>query len=420
MNVWADQFTNRYLTEAAPVPSVYPEAAAEKPPEATTAPSSEDTGRATEKRGIMDKVVDLFRPGKWISMFKLRQRAEPAGTSGPASTVSVWNPVPTAWFQSINALAIVLFAPFVAILWTALARRGWNPSIASKMAFGVLLQGLAFALMMVAGQREDQPTSTRLLTDQLPAGITVDEAQHVCAAPDFKKDPEPCQAGRLTYDPAKHLLSMRGVLPDTERDRLVRVTAPADFQEAVMKLEELTKGWKEGDKPVVLQLPSEPPGFDLRYAGFSKSAVRYDPATKKLTVAKEMADKDIKPLLVAAGNPQFRDTINTLYQQSAAFQVNPSWLLWFYILSTIAELCLSPVGLSMVSKLAPAKFATMLMGLWLLVNFFGNFAAGAFGESWGTTAPIPYFMIFAVALCGASVLLFLLVRKVEAMMHGVN
>jgi POT family proton-dependent oligopeptide transporter len=87
---------------------------------------------------------------------------------------------------------------------------------------------------------------------------------------------------------------------------------------------------------------------------------------------------------------------------------------------TIGELCLSPVGLSMVSKLAPAKFATMLMGLWLLTSFFGNFAAGAFGEKWGTWAPIPYFLFLAIMLAGASLILFVLVRKIVSIMHGVN
>jgi POT family proton-dependent oligopeptide transporter len=74
----------------------------------------------------------------------------------------------------------------------------------------------------------------------------------------------------------------------------------------------------------------------------------------------------------------------------------------------------------MVSKLAPAKFATMLMGLWFLTNFFGSFAAGALGESWGSIPPFDYFLIPLIVLGVASLILFAFSRKVAAMMHGVN
>src|SRR5262249_33357707 len=48
--------------------------------------------------------------------------------------------------------------------------------------------------------------------------------------------------------------------------------------------------------------------------------------------------------------------------------VGPWWLFWVYLLHTLGELCLSPVGLSMVSKLAPARLAALLMGIWYLAN----------------------------------------------------
>ena len=73
----------------------------------------------------------------------------------------------------------------------------------------------------------------------------------------------------------------------------------------------------------------------------------------------------------------------------------------------------------MVSKLAPARFATMLMGLWLLTSFFGNFAAGAFGEKWDEWPPTD-------VLHDLTVLLAVLPAALRAgpqdraMMHGVN
>ena len=74
----------------------------------------------------------------------------------------------------------------------------------------------------------------------------------------------------------------------------------------------------------------------------------------------------------------------------------------------------------MVSKLAPRRFATMLMGIWLLTSFFGNFTAGLAGENWEKLDPGSYFMWITVALLGASLVCYLLIKKVTAMMHGVN
>jgi POT family proton-dependent oligopeptide transporter len=74
----------------------------------------------------------------------------------------------------------------------------------------------------------------------------------------------------------------------------------------------------------------------------------------------------------------------------------------------------------MVSKLAPAKYATMLMGVWLLTSSFGNFVAGALGETWGTIPPIPFFLLSTVVVAGAAVVLFAINKKIVAAMHGVR
>jgi POT family proton-dependent oligopeptide transporter len=403
MNIWADKVSDRYLTTPMQPPRIYPEVK-----EAAGEETKLATAEAAPTGGFWDR---------WANMFKVK--AKPAATAEESG--SVFDPVPTAWFQSINALAIFILAPLFAVMWTWLDRRGLNPSIPTKMAIGVLLMALSFAVMIGAAKREDQPTSVRLQGDSLPAAIKLNAQNQLCQ--EEAGALEPYHAGRLTYDPQTHTLQMRGVLPDLDRDLMARATAPPDFVAKVKELADKTQNNLPGTRSQVI-LDREPPGLDsgagLRYAGFSKREVGYDPATRTLWSTVQLADKDIKALLVAGGEPQFRATLDDLMVKSSAFRVSSWWLFWFYILATLGELCLSPVGLSMVSKLAPAKFATMLMGLWLLTSFFGGFAAGAFGEIWGTVAPTPYFIIFLAALGGASLVLFLLVRKVVAMMHGVN
>lgn len=60
-------------------------------------------------------------------------------------------------------------------------------------------------------------------------------------------------------------------------------------------------------------------------------------------------------------------------------KVSPLWLAGVYFIMTISELCLSPIGLSLVSKLAPKKFLSLTMGAWFLTSFFGNLLAGFWG-----------------------------------------
>jgi hypothetical protein len=61
---------------------------------------------------------------------------------------------------------------------------------------------------------------------------------------------------------------------------------------------------------------------------------------------------------------------------SSGGKVLPTWLVATYLLHTIGELCLSPVGLSSVTKLAPRRFAGQMMGVWFLATALGNLLAG--------------------------------------------
>ncbi len=56
--------------------------------------------------------------------------------------------------------------------------------------------------------------------------------------------------------------------------------------------------------------------------------------------------------------------------------ISPLWLVGAYVLFTFGELCISPIGLSMVSKLSHAKFCCLLMGVWFLTSAVANILAG--------------------------------------------
>lgn len=84
---------------------------------------------------------------------------------------------------------------------------------------------------------------------------------------------------------------------------------------------------------------------------------------------------------------------------------NMLWVMgtvWFF---TIGELYLSPIGLSLVTKLAPAKMVSMIMGVWFLATFVGNYAAGFIGSYYERMTQEGFFLFLAVIAIGAAALL---------------
>ena len=77
--------------------------------------------------------------------------------------------------------------------------------------------------------------------------------------------------------------------------------------------------------------------------------------------------------------------------------VAPHWILVFYLIITLAELCVFPVGLAEISRRAPKQVTGLLMGLWVFTMGFGNLGAGWLG---GSLADAPTWMIFAVLAAG--------------------
>ncbi len=102
-------------------------------------------------------------------------------------------------------------------------------------------------------------------------------------------------------------------------------------------------------------------------------------------------------------------------QQKAAL----IWLLLTYFLHTIAELCLSPVGLSMITKLAPIKLASLMMGVWMLSSFFANILGGYIAKYTEVMGAYTIFMSISVFVIALGLVLLFLSRRLSKMMHGI-
>lgn len=100
------------------------------------------------------------------------------------------------------------------------------------------------------------------------------------------------------------------------------------------------------------------------------------------------------------------------------------WLIAAYLFHTLGELCISPVGLSYVSKLAPGRIVGLMFGVFFVANFIANFAGGLTGsyiepiaEKIGLSG---FFLIFAAVPIGAAVVLVLIKPWMTKMMHGIK
>ena len=101
------------------------------------------------------------------------------------------------------------------------------------------------------------------------------------------------------------------------------------------------------------------------------------------------------------------------------YKVSPMWLVTTYAVITIGELCLSPMGLSLVSKLSPPRLTALMMGGWFLSTSIGNKLAGVLGH-FGTDSPNKA-TVFWINFAGASVsalLLFVMVRRIREVMKA--
>jgi POT family proton-dependent oligopeptide transporter len=116
-----------------------------------------------------------------------------------------------------------------------------------------------------------------------------------------------------------------------------------------------------------------------------------------------------------------------VHNVASGVKVSMIWLTGMYALHTCGELCLSPIGLSLVNKLAPIKFASLLMAVWFTANAFANKFAGVLSglypdgkttyfAGYAITNLFDFFILFVAMAGAAALVLFLLARKLKTMM----
>jgi POT family proton-dependent oligopeptide transporter len=108
---------------------------------------------------------------------------------------------------------------------------------------------------------------------------------------------------------------------------------------------------------------------------------------------------------------------------TASGKISPLWLVGLYFLEVCGEMCLSPVGLSTVTKLAPVKLVGIMMGVWFLASSFGSKLAGYLSGFFVSNNPMQLVKLYggiAAGLLVAAGILALLTPTVKRLMGKVS
>ena len=93
--------------------------------------------------------------------------------------------------------------------------------------------------------------------------------------------------------------------------------------------------------------------------------------------------------------------------------VSANWLISTYLILTFAELLLSPIGISFVSKVAPPKYKGMMMGGWFVATAVGNFLVAIPALMWGAELTIVWGVLAAICVV-AALFIFVILKRLEA------
>ena len=248
-------------------------------------------------------------------------------------------------FQQFNPFYVVALTPVSMAIFGALAKKGKEPSAPRKIAYGMLVAAIGFAIMAVGSKDLNTPN---------------DQAKAIAVA---------------------------------QADSIAVKTIAAGTDEA--KLKEVTKAKEDFEGKITKE------NKEL----FTKA---FD-ANMTILEGKDSTDSTTVAAVAAA-----TETLNAIKTETKPeTRTSPYWLIFTYLILTFAELLLSPMGISFVSKVAPPKYKGMMMGGWFVATAIGNLLVSVGGFLW---AGLPLWSVWAVfiVLCLLSALfMFVMMKKLE-------
>jgi proton-dependent oligopeptide transporter, POT family len=334
------------------------------------------------------------------------------------STLTYWADDNTDWNVSgtisnaINPFWVVTLTFPLVFLWRWLDQRGKEPSTPAKMAVGMTLTGLSF-FILYAGARagETQAVNEGMyasgnfrLTDRSIGNLRAEGVpDDVLAALETKDEKGNFVVKGKKYGPENFEQSAERTLAN-----LKTAGAPPNV---LQRVEEL-KGYKGDQKfPEAVR---EAAG-QLGSQGVSADVMRRLEQEGRTLSGQERLAADLRKHL---GDARAAQHAPAVLRQSYLFRVSPLWLIIAYAVVTLGELMLSPMGLSLVSKVAPIRMRGLMMGGWFVATAIGNKLTmiGVYWDRWWQSS---FFAVLGAAALVMAVVLVILLRPLKKAMPGV-
>lgn len=292
-------------------------------------------------------------------------------------TVDVSAPI----FQQFNPCFVVGLTPLSVALFGWLASRKKEPTAPRKIAYGMIVAAIGFGIMIFGS------TGISPLEKQVTEKFNVDEqlkAQKEANDKEFKAFTAKVE-DNFKQQKEKIEAEVQKVQKQEEENKVAALSTAKDLkQKADVKLNSnLTKIKQDALKNQEIQkLRNE---ADAKIKAFEtsiqeKNLVAYTEAK----VNKARVEAEI---------------------ETSGMRVSPNWLILTYLILTFAELLLSPMGISFVSKVAPPKYKGMMMGGWFVATAIGNFLTVIPALLW---CKVPLVVVWGV-LAGLCLLSFLFI-----------
>ena len=320
-------------------------------------------------------------------------------------------------FQHFNPFYVVALTPVSMAIFSALAAKGKEPSAPRKIAYGMLVAAVGFLIMVFGSEGLNTP-------DEQKKAITVRDADEYARM-------EIALKAYGAENAALDTVAMKSVQDEAEK-----CCAELTFKnkelfskcnsEMVAKYEKLATDKKE------LYAAAQ----KIYYSGVggdSTSLVEYKKLVnaenknilagfdKKMKEYKDKLSEDDKVLFDKVFNATIENVNadNKKYNAASEFDAkpltftSPYWLILTYLILTFAELLLSPMGISFVSKVAPPKLKGMMMGGWFVATAIGNMLVSVGGFLWAGI-PLTYVWLVFIVLCLLSALfMFVMMKRLE-------
>ena len=285
-------------------------------------------------------------------------------------------------FQQFNPFYVVALTPVSMAIFGSLARKGKEPSAPRKIAYGMLVAAIGFAVMAIGSQGLNTP-------NEQARAIAVNKAEMFAGK---------CHTVAADVE----------ALKAADGKENAEVKAAQDF---MGKLTEKTRPVFEqvynAECVILAAAQTEAPATEAEVAPAENTEVAAEATTEATEEAAPVAEKDTA---VAEAQAQL-EAIKA--ETKPEERTSPYWLIFTYLILTFAELLLSPMGISFVSKVAPPKLKGLMMGGWFVATAIGNMLVAVGGFLW---AGLPLWSVWTVfiTLCLLSALfMFVMMKRLE-------